>query len=430
MTTFTMKFQLPEQLTPAQARSTFYWTPNGTGSFTTRLLPRLGMLGPVKPANADLVRLAVLVYAADRSVTRRSGGASWSRRELHLDVPVVTDPAAWQATQTRWETLLGFLSGDSWSLTFRRTRLPAEPVSRYRYPGAERVVLPSGGADSAVGALLSQHELGSRRQLLFSHVGATNLAPLQRDVAARITELIGTADLLHQQIRFSRTSAQPGGEQFPDERSTRTRSLLFLALGLALASVEEVDLHIPENGFASLNVPLSADQRGSVSTRTTHPYFLHEFGQVAAASGAHAPVTNPLATMTKGEMFTRTGELIGAHAAAGFLWSTHSCGHTGHRSHGYPVMSHCGVCFGCLLRRASFNASGITDHTTYLNKAGDPNLAAYLRDKSMETPLRGFLARSLRTADLLSLTLPEHYPLTVAKALIERGMHELETLTR
>ncbi|MEU5908423.1 hypothetical protein ABZ780_29115 [Micromonospora sp. NPDC047467] len=429
MTTFTMKFQLPEQLTPAQAGSTFYWTPNGTGSFTTRLRPRLGLFGPVRPANADLVRLAVLVYAADRSVLRRASGASWSRRDLQLDVPV-TDPAAWQGTQARWEALLGFLSGDSWSLTFRRSRLPAEPLSPYRYPGSERVVLLSGGADSAVGALLSQHELGGRRQLLFSHVGATTIAPLQRDIAARITALTGAADLPHQQIRFSRNLRQPGGHSFPDERSTRTRSLLFLALGLAVASIEELDLHIPENGFASLNLPLSADQRGSLSTRTTHPYFLHELSQVAAASGAHASVINPLAAMTKGEMFTRTGELIGVHAASGFLSGTHSCGHTGHRSHHYPVMSHCGVCFGCLLRRASFNASGIRDQTTYLNDAGDPNLAGYLRDKSMETALRGFLARGLRTADLLSLTLPEHYPLAAAKALIERGMHELETVAR
>ncbi|GLW30515.1 7-cyano-7-deazaguanine synthase [Actinoplanes regularis] len=128
---------------------------------------------------------------------------------------------------------------------------------------------------------------------------------------------------------------------------------------------------------------------------------MRELSRIAAAAGAHAPISNPLAAMTKGEMFSRVSDLVGVNAAANFLSATHSCGHTGHRSLGYPVLSHCGVCFGCLLRRASFRASGLTDQTTYLNTAGDHRLTAYLRDK-----LRGFLGRGLRAADLTTLTLP------------------------
>ncbi|MGV9764746.1 hypothetical protein [Micromonospora tulbaghiae] len=428
MNTFTMAFTLPEQLSHDAARSTFYWTPNAVGSFTSPVGPSLGQFGPVRPANADLVRLAALVYAADRSVTRRANGSSWSQRRFQLHIPV-TDPDAWQASQAHWEALLGFLSGDAWSLAFHPAQLPTEAAT-YRYAGAHRVVLLSGGADSAVGALLSQHELGERRQLLFSHIGATNLAPRQREVATRIAALTGSRGLAHHQIRFSRKTTQPNGHRFPDERSTRTRSLLFLALGLAMASIEQVELHIPENGFASLNLPLGADQRGSVSTRTTHPYFLHELSRLATTAGAHAPISNPLSAMTKGEMFTRVSDLVGAKAASEFLSMTHSCGHTGHRSLGYPVLSHCGVCFGCLLRRASFRASHLTDHTRYLDTTDDPRLAAYLRDKSVAASLRGFLGRGLRTADLITLTLPDHYPLADAQSLIERGMHELETLPR
>jgi len=429
MNTFTMKFKIPEGITEAQARSTFFWTPDGTGSFVSpHAGPRLGQLGPVRPANADLVRLAALTYAADRSVLRRGGGSNWSRREVHLTVPV-TDAAAWEAVREQWEGLLAFLSGDSWSLTFRNMRLPAEHVSEYAYPGAEKVVLLSGGADSAIGSLLSQHELGDRKQLLFSHVGATNIAPRQREVAEQIAKLTGSSELPHHQIRFSRRAVQPDGSRFADERSTRTRSLLFIALGLGLASIEEVDLHIPENGFASLNVPLGADQRGSLSTRTTHPYFLSELSRLATAAGAHAPVSNPMSAMTKGKMFASVGELVGKKASS-FLSLTHSCGHTGHRSLGYPVLSHCGVCFSCLLRRASFKASKIKDQTVYLSDAGDARLAAYLQDKSMQTSLHAFLGRGLRTPDLLALNLPDGYPLSDAKSLIERGMRELETINR
>lgn len=429
MHTFTMKFEIPEELTDAQARSTLFWAPDGAGSFVTPTGPRLGSLGPVRPANADLVRLAALVYAADRSVLRATGGANWSRRPIQLTVPV-SDPAGWDQVRQQWESLLAFLSGDLWKLAFRTARLPGDPAGGYAYPGAEKVVLLSGGADSAVGALLSQHELGSSRQLLFSHSGATNIAPRQCEIAQQISALTGTSEPLHHQIRFSRRALQPDGSAFPDERSTRTRSLLFIAFGLALASIEEVELHIPENGFASLNVPLGADQRGSLSTRTTHPYFLGELSRLAAAAGAHALVINPMSAMTKGEMFTSVAEIIGKKAASAFLSRSHSCGHTGHRSHGYPVMSHCGVCFGCLLRRASFKASKIKDQTVYLSDQDDDRLTAYLRDKSMRTSLEAFLTRGLRTADLLTLNLPAGYPLSEARSLIERGRHELETITR
>jgi hypothetical protein len=81
---------------------------------------------------------------------------------------------------------------------------------------------------------------------------------------------------IHQQIHFSRHTTQFDGTVFRDETSTRTRSFLFLAFGLAIASIEGSSLWIPENGFASLNLPLTADQRGSLSTRTTHPLFLEQ----------------------------------------------------------------------------------------------------------------------------------------------------------
>jgi hypothetical protein len=137
-----------------------------------------------------------------------------------------------------------------------------------------------------------------------------------------------------------------------------------------------------------------------------------------------------MSAMTKGEMFAIVAELVGNKAASTFLSLTHSCGHTGHRNFNYPVLSHCGVCFGCLLRRASFKTSKIKDRTEYLSAAADTRLTAYLRDKSMQTSLQAFLTRGLRTADLLALNLPDNYTVAEAKSLIERGMRELETINR
>lgn len=435
MTSYSMRLQVPEDLTADAAQSQFFWVPDSTrDSFVATLLPRhealgprLGALGPVADANTDLVRIAVMVYAADRSTPRRAGGANWSRRDLSIQVPVA-DPSRWEPISGQLQNLLGFLSGDAWQLSFRGTRAPEENVSGNRYAGVKRVVLLSGGADSSVGALLSRHELGDAAHLLVSHVGLTALAPVQRSVAQRIRELTGGPAQPHQQIHFSRHATQPDGTAFRDERSTRTRSLLFLAFGLAIASMEKLPLWIPENGFASLNPPLTADQRGSLSTRTTHPLFLEQLAALAAAAGAHARIENPLARMTKGEMFSRVADITGRDAASELLSATHSCGHTGHRSFGISPLEHCGVCFGCLLRRASFLASGVKDQTSYLSErtAGRPD--DYLRSKSMVRSLRAFLARGLRPADLASLTLPAGYSTAAARDICERGVRELELL--
>ena len=435
MADYSMRFQIPKTLAPTVARNRFFWVRDSTrDSFVSTLLPRhealgprLAALGPVSEANVDLVRLAVMVYAADRSTPRRAGATNWSRRDLGIEVPA-SDPSAWEPVRANLERLLGFLSGDTWTLRFRKARPPKEQVRGDRFAGAKRVVLLSGGADSAVGALLSRHDLGDDSpQVLASHVGMTTLAPTQERVAKRIAELINGPVQFHQQIHFSRHATQLDGSYFRKETSTRTRSFLFLALGLAIASIEGVPLWIPENGFASLNLPLTADQRGSLSTRTTHPLFLEQFGSLVSAAGAHGQIRNPLECMTKGEMFGCVTDLIG-HKAADFLSATHSCSHTGHRSFGISPLEHCGVCFGCLLRRASFLAAGLTDKTSYLAARTADRPDAYLRSKSMEPSLRAFLARGLRASDLASLTLPASYSTATARSICERAISELELL--
>lgn len=430
-----MRFQIPESLPPGLARSRLFWVRDAVrDSFVSTLLPnrealgpRLGALGPVPEVNVDLVRLAVMVYAADRCTLRAVGGSNWSRRDLSIEVPVA-DPDRWQPHAAQLQTLLGFLSGDAWTLGFRKARPPKERVRENRFAGAKRVVLLSGGADSAVGALLSRQDLGDAEHVLVSHVGLTSLAPVQASVAQRIADLLPGPPQLHQQIHFSRHTTQIDGSAFRNETSTRTRSLLFLAFGLAVAAVEGVPLWIAENGFASLNLPLTADQRGSLSTRTTHPLFLQQLTALATAVGAHAAIENPLAGMTKGEMFARTAELVGADAASEFLSSTHSCGHTGHRSFNFSPLQHCGVCFGCILRRASFLAGGVRDQTNYLCARISDRPDAYLRSKSMEPSFRAFLARGLRASDLASLTLPPAYTTSAARDICERAVNELKLL--
>src|SRR5215218_9771578 len=71
--------------------TTFYWSLNGPSSFLAPFGPRLGSLGAVSQLNIDLVRLALLVFAADRSTKRAVGSTSWSSREFEITVPVADE---------------------------------------------------------------------------------------------------------------------------------------------------------------------------------------------------------------------------------------------------------------------------------------------------------------------------------------------------
>jgi hypothetical protein len=253
------------------------------------------------------------------------------------------------------------------------------------------------------------------------------LFPIQQTIVTMVEEMLG-GEMQHHQIHLVRRSGQPNGVMYPDESSTRTRSLLFIALGLALASIYGVPLWMPENGFASLNPPLTADQRGSLSTRTTHPSFLGGLTRLLAEAGAHSDLTNPFAALTKGEIYRDVGAAVGIEQASALLSATHSCAHTGHRSLGLSTRMQCGVCFGCILRRAAFIASGIPDHTLYLKDITHPGLESYLETKSMEGSVLQFLDRGLRASDIIALALPESYNTHDAVSICNRAAAELRLL--
>ena len=428
MAQFDLRFHVPSALAPEPAERTFYWPSAGAGTFNTSLGPRLGKLGPVRRENIELFRLAAMVYAADRSVPRRAGRVNWTQRHIALSVPV-HDPAPWNAITNQLQQLLDFLSGDWWTLAFRAARIPREDIAPNGYPDVQRVVLMSGGADSATGAFLARTR--PEPHLLVSHVGATSISPIQQDVAERIRNLCPEGSTQqHAQIRFTRRQTQPGGYRFKNENTTRTRSFLFLALGLALASVNEVELWIPENGFASLNPPLGPDQLGSLSTRTTHPWFLTELSRLVSAAGAWGTLSNPFAAQTKGEMFRWLADQVGDGPASDLLRATNSCAFTNRRWLGVTATDHCGTCFGCLVRRASFAAAELTDRSTYVIDAPPREAARSQLEKASILPsIRGFVARGIRVSDIAAMRLPDGYSASDARDLCVRGARELETLT-
>lgn len=430
-----MSFRYELKLRPRPENSaddpmaTFYWSAKGPSSIAAPFGPRLGAMGAVPPLNVDLVRIAVLVFAADRSTIRRVGTTNWSRRDFLLTVPV-SDARAWDTVSDELGGMLAFLTGDTWAIEFRNSRPPEEQTAEESdLERPSRVVLMSGGADSALGVLESRRQLDpTESHLLISHSGLTVLAPIQRAVAERASEIVPGPAQSVEQIRLVRRKKQVDGSPFKSEKSSRSRSFLFLALGLAYASIHKVPVWIPDNGFTSLNPPLAPNRRGSLSTRSTHPAFLHRFSRILEHVGAHSTIVNPFARMTKGEMFRAAVRLFGKAKISDFLGATHSCGHTGQRAWGISTTTQCGVCFGCVVRRAAFAAAELPDPTAYADAGHSGDFAKWLQGKSVLPDVRRFLQRGVTRRDILSMSLPNDYSLSDARSLCERGLEELRTL--
>lgn len=408
----------------------FLWTGAGRTTFTGITGPFLHELGAVNSINVDLVRIALGVLAADRSILRARGGSDWNDRDLDLTVDV-TNPGIWSARADELAELIGFLTGDHWTFTFAQAPAAASPPLLVDGQRHDRTVLLSGGADSAVGALLSALELGKGgSQALVSHFSFTALSPVQRNLVSAIEGLVPGQTQVHHQFHLNRGSRRLDGTGFHNETSTRSRSFLFLALGLAVAERAQSTLWIPENGFASLNPPLGPDRRGSLSTHTTHPRFLRDLSTLVTAVGGHGALENPFERITKGEMFRRVATAVGTDKASAYLSATNSCSHTDGRYSGAPAGAACGVCFGCLVRRSAFSASGITDATTYLVNDTTGRFSAFVSNKSIVEPVRDFVDRGVRPLDVMAMSLPAGYRAEDALALCAKGVEELLGVVR
>jgi 7-cyano-7-deazaguanine synthase in queuosine biosynthesis len=300
---------------------------------------RSGIPGSPSAAAWDFLSIALAAFAADRFVVRSGSANGWTR-VIGLDVAVV-DPTPWTAQAGELSEALRFLTGDVWHLSFRAGGRPS-PHLQGRLHDRDAICLFSGGLDSFLGALSILNQGG--RPLLVSQGSPKEIRP-QNELA--------TALGLDRHRFEGRV-----GERWrpPYEGSTRARSILFFAYGaLAATGCGLHEIVVPENALIAINPPFTGRRVGSLSTRTTHPHFLSRLNRVWAAAGVSAELRNPFFAMTKGEMLAQ-----GNHRNLGALASsTYSCGK------GKRLNGQCGRCVPCLIRRASFHASGVQDATNY-----------------------------------------------------------------
>lgn len=315
--------------------------PRSTGSVGTGVAAEyLSQMHRSAPTAAwDLTALTMAAIAADRHVNRfATSPDGWTRR-IEL-VVAVNDQALWVANRSLVEGMLGFLTGDIWGVEFVGGGFTGlEPRRVCPQCPEDCVALLSGGLDSLIGAI-NMHELGAKPLYVSNRVRGDCEA--QRDFA-EATASGGRLLALNHNAR-TRNPAP--------EISQRPRSLAFIAFGVLGASAldkhhdgETVDLHVPENGFISLNVPLTPLRSGSLSTRTTHPIFIAQMQQLIDNLGLRVRLINPYCFMTKGEMMLACKDQT---LLARLAPKSMSCGKSGR------IRRHCGRCLPCLVRRGAF----------------------------------------------------------------------------
>lgn len=314
-------------------------------------LPRIARKLPAPPSVRawDFLSIALAVHAADKFVIRGGSADSWTRM-IALEVELA-EPEPWAAQADAIADMLRFLSSDIWHVRFRSGGRPP-PDFQPSLTDRDCACLFSGGLDSLIGVL--DLVAGGRRPLLVSQA-----SPKEGAVQKYLAGQIGLQDQ-----RFEGRAIERWRR--PYEPSSRARSMLFNGYGVVAATSiarpgTRAELLIPENGLISINPPLTRRHLGSLSTRTTHPHFIAGLQDVLDRAGLNVGLDNPYGLKTKGEMLRegrgRSPQLDSLAPAS------YSCGK------GKRIHMHCGRCVPCLIRRASFHASGLRDETPY--QAGD-----------------------------------------------------------
>jgi 7-cyano-7-deazaguanine synthase in queuosine biosynthesis len=365
----------------------------------------------------DFLSLALSVTAADLAGHRGESPDGWTR-EFELEI-AAADPPFWNHQARLIERLLCFLTTDRWQVSFVGGGLSPVPERKPVWPQEDCVVLVSGGLDSLIGAI---DLVAAERHPFAVSQTVRGDAENQRNFA----EMLG-GGLRHLQVNHN--AEVPNPENPPSQRA---RSLIFLAYGVLAATAlaryhagEDVTLYVCENGFISINPPLTDGRLGSLSTRTTHPEFLGLIQDLLDVAGLRVRVENPYQLKTKGEMLRECSDqkTLRTHAA-----DSTSCGR--YKQYGYK---HCGRCVPCMVRRAAFRKWHRTDTTEYVYEnlgKDDENHAGFDDVRSVAMAIQQ--AKSVGIQDWIGMALSTALLGNVSnlEAMVGRGLTELGSLLR
>lgn len=389
------------------------------GTDWARMLSHSGF--PISSLAWDFAVIAAGVVSADQAAARSRSPDGWTRTiTLKIDV---LNPSVWNRVSSHLSKALGFLTGDHWSLEFVKglTVLPrsasAKPLEH------DCVSLLSGGLDSLVGAI----DLKARGHQPFF---VSQIARGDSEKQVLFARTISANDKSH--LQFGEKVHLPKGMKA--DTSHRSRSILFLAMGVvaacgtkkyaSLKENQKVPLIVPENGFISINVPLTPTRLGSHSTKTTHPFFLKTIQAVLDLVGLKVALSNPYQWKTKAEMIKGCSD---QKLLRRLIFNSTSCGRFAR------TYKHCGRCVPCIIRRSSIKACYDRDKTEYLFEnlgLDDKDHAAFsdvLAVKLAIARARDVGVEKWAGASLSSMLIPD---VDACISMLDKSIKELERFFR
>lgn len=373
----------------------------------------------------DLLNIAIAIYCADKMIKREEAYDGWTRY-ITIYIPV-RNKSVWEHQKELLLEAVRFLSGDYWEFEFRDLEQMNETdefqEELLKEEQTKQIVLLSGGLDSFIGAI-DILEATDNEVIFLSHYGAGIIKPIQDQVI----------DYLKNQYKERVVSIQPYIQPpKPREPSQRSRSILFLSLGVFVAHSlgRASKLHVCENGFISLNVPISPNRIGSNSTRTTHPFFIDTFQRLLINLGIDVEIMTDYKYKTKGEMLKQSRN---KRVLLGGLELTRSCSKSNLRWFGYDPKGHCGICMPCIVRRSALHAASMPEgEYLYDITSGLSNLSTPQIDTLRA--LRIFLERHKGKSGTLIFDILSNGPIPVSsgeldqfESVFRRGLDEISIL--
>lgn len=301
----------------------------------------------------DFLFISTIIYCIDKLIPRSCSIDNWTRK-IDVEIPV-NNSYLWNQNRNTFNKAISFLTGDLWNISFRNLETNLIRIKKDRYQLSlneskpEFVSLFSGGLDSLIGAIDLLESKPEAALVFVGHYDPAVGGP-KSDQKLLIKEL---KKYYGNRTKFVQVKA--GQNPAGNEGSFRSRSILFLGLGIYVASAigEKVNLFIPENGNIALNVPLTPSRRSSCSTRTAHPFFLKTINYLLKSIGIKNLIINPYEFKTKGECVAqcKNSELLKYI----FTYSV-SCAKSHHRRTWIRRSARqCGRCMPCIYRRAALH---------------------------------------------------------------------------
>ncbi|MCF8459605.1 MAG: hypothetical protein K9G46_02690 [Flavobacteriales bacterium] len=311
----------------------------------------------------DFFLISSIVYGIDNLLDREKYSVDGWSREIEVSFPVC-NLGIWTGRESSLKQVLDFLTGDSWSVSFSQSEIESYYVDirqrrrpTYDKPLIKETSLFSGGLDSLIGIIDELEKLdGQEKIVLMSHFDSGSPGPNADQT--RLQDFLSTSysgKVYWLQAPITLSKRDNNRQVFPRESSFRSRSLLFISLGVYVSVTNS--LIIPENGPISINYPLTPSRISTLSTRTTHPYVFQKIQSLLPDLGIDVTLSNPYFNSTKGEMIVNC---TNRNVLNGIYEQSVSCGKRG-RKQNWDIRegtSHCGVCMPCIYRRSALHAIG------------------------------------------------------------------------